>query len=169
MREQLLYSKMERKRRKILIPIIVIISVVFIGLIIFGLVARFKPPSHDSSAVKGVPEVDENYLYGTAQTEYGYIIQMAANLYQQKNGDVNIYFTNPISNTELLRCEIIDQDTDKVLYNTGYINPGEYIESVNNSSVDNEEYDVIVKVYAYVDDSFESAGTTELSLKLQPW
>ena len=94
---------------------------------------------------------------------------MAANLYQQQNGDVNIYFTNPISNSVLLRCEILDKDTGKRLYNTGYINPGEYIESVNNSRVNNEKYDVIVKVYAYTDESFTSEGTTELSLMLQPW
>ncbi len=169
MREQLLSSKMEAKRRRIFIPIIIIISVISVGLLIFTLVTWFKPPVHDDSAVKGTPTVDEHYLYGTAQTSYDYVIQMAANLYQQENGDVNLYFTNPLSNSVLLRCEIIDRDTDKVLYKTGYIVPGEYIESVNNSHVDNKAYDVIVKVYAYVDESFESAGTTELSLKLQPW
>lgn len=169
MREQLLFSKMERRRQKIFIPIIVIVSLACIGLLIFSLTARFKPPSHDDSAKKGVPEVAQDYLYGTAQTEFDYTIQMAANLFQQKNGDVKIYFTNPVSNTVLLRCEIIDKETDKVLYNTGYINPGEYIETVNNNSVDNKEYDVIIKVYAYTDESFTSAGTTELLLKLQPW
>ncbi len=169
MREQLLSSKMEAKRRRIFIPIIIIISVISVGLLIFTLVTWFKPPSHDDSAVKGTPTVDEHYLYGTAQTGYDYVIQMAANLYQQENGDVNLYFTNPLSNSVLLRCEIIDRDTDKVLYKTGYIVPGEYIESVNNSHVDNKAYNVIVKVYAYVDESFESAGTTELSLNLQPW
>ena len=94
---------------------------------------------------------------------------MASNLYQQQNGDVNIYFTNPISNSVLLGCEIIDKDTKKILYKTGYIKPGEYIESINNNSVDNRAYDVIVKIYAYTDESFTSEGTTELSLKLQPW
>lgn len=169
MREQLLSSKMERRRRRIVIPIIVVISVVSIACVIIVAVTRFKPPSHDGDALKGIPEVGEEYLYGTAQTQYDYIIQMAANLYQQKNGDVNIFFTNPVSNTVLLRCEIVDKDTEKVLYKTGYIEPGEYIKSVNNSSVDNEEYDVIVKVYAYADESFTSAGTTELLMKLQPW
>ena len=169
MREQLLFSKMERKRRIIIIPIIVIVSLISIGLIVFTLVARFKPPGHDDSAKKGAPTVSEDYLYGTATTEYGYSLQMASNLYQQQNGDVNIYFTNPISNNVLLRCEIIDKDTGKTLYDMGYINPGEYIESINNSSVDNKKYDVIAKVYAYTDESFTSEGTTELSLILQPW
>ena len=168
-REQLLFSRMERKRRRIFIPVIVVISLISLSLIVYILMTRYMPPSHDSSALKGTPEVDESYLYGTAKTEYGYAIQMAANLYQQQNGDVNIYFTNPISNSVLLRCEIIDKDTGKTLYNTGYINPGEYIESVNNKSVDNKTYDIIAKVYAYTDESFTSEGTTELSLKLQPW
>ena len=169
MREQLLFSKMEKRRHRIIVPIIVVVSLVSIGMITYVLMTRFVPPSHDASAIKGVPTAERSYLYGSAKTDYGYVIQMASNLYQQQNGDVNIYFTNPISNSVLLRCEIIDKDTQKRLYNTGYINPGEYIESINNKSVDNEAYNVIVKVYAYTPESFTSEGTTELSLKLQPW
>ncbi len=169
MRRQLLFSKMERKRRIIIIPVITIISLISIALIVFTLVARYKPPGHDDSAKKGAPTVSEDYLYGTAESEFGYSIQMASNLYQQENGDVNIYFTNPISNDVLLRCEIIDKDTGKTLYDMGYINPGEYIESVNNSSVANKKYDIIAKVYAYTDETFTSEGTTELLLMLQPW
>ena len=167
--EQLLFSRMERRRRRIIIPVIVAISIISVSLIVYILMTRYMPPSHDFTAQKGAPEVGKEYLYGTVKTEYGYTIQMAANLYQQQNGDVNIYFTNPISNSVLLRCEILDKDTGKQLYNTGYINPGEYIESVNNSGVDNNKYDVIVKVYAYTDESFTSEGTTEISLMLQPW
>ncbi|MCR4611779.1 MAG: hypothetical protein K5644_07775 [Lachnospiraceae bacterium] len=169
MREQLLFSRMEKRRRSIFIPIVIAVSLIVIGLTMCTILIKYTPPSHDSTAKTGIPNVDENYMYGSVNTEFGYVIQMAANLYQQKNGDVNIYFTNPISNSVLLRCEIIDKDSGKTLYNTGYINPGEYIESVNNNSVDNEKYDVITKVYAYTKDSFTSEGTTELSMKLQPW
>ena len=168
-REQLLFSKMERKRKLIFIPIIVLVSLISIGFLITILITRYVPPSHDATAKAGVPVVEESYLYGSVNTDYGYVIQMASNLYQQLNGDVNIYFTNPASNSVLLRCEILDKDSGKRLYNTGYIKPGEYIESINNSSVDNKKYDVIVKVYAYTDESFTSEGTTELSLMLQPW
>jgi len=167
--EQLLFSKMERRRQRIIIPIIIVTSLISIGLIAYILVTRYTPPSHDKNAVSGVPSVAQEYLYGSVTTDYGYIIQMASNLYQQQNGEVNIYFTNPISNSVLLRCEIIDKDTGERLYNTGYIRPGEYITSVNNSSVGNKKYEVIVKVYAYTDESFTSEGTTELSLMLQPW
>ena len=169
MREQLLHSKMESKRRRIIIPIIVAISLISVGLIAYILITRYTPPRHDTDALTGIPQVEQSYMYGSVNTEFGYVVQMASNLYQQQDGDVNIYFTNPISNSVLLRCEIIDKDSGKTLYNTGYIKPGEYIESVNNSRVDNKQYDVIVKVYAYTDESFTSEGTTELSLKLQPW
>ncbi|MCR4612137.1 MAG: hypothetical protein K5644_09600 [Lachnospiraceae bacterium] len=169
MREQLLFSRMERRRRGIFIPIIIVVCLIVIGLITYTVLVKYTPPSHDSTAKTGIPNVDESYMYGSVNTQHGYVIQMAANLYQQQNGDVNIYFTNPISNSVLLRCEIKDKDSEKTLYDTGYINPGEYIESVNNSSVDNKKYDVIVKVYAYADETFTSEGTTELSMKLQPW
>ena len=168
-REQLLFSRMERKRRKILIPSVVCLLLLIIGAILFCIFARYRPPKHDEAAKQGNPKPAEEYLYGTAQTEYNYVIGMAANLYQQENGDVYIYFTNSIANDVYLRCELIDQKTKKVLYSTGYIEPGEYIESVNNSRVANQEYDLIVKVYAYTKDVFTSEGTTEISLKLQPW
>ena len=168
-REQLLFSRMERRRRRIMVPMAVIISLIVIGAIVFCLFAKYTPPKHDESAKQGNPKPEEQYLYGSVLTEYDYGIGMAANLYQQENGDVYIYFTNPISNEVYLRCELVDDQTGKVLYSTGYIEPGEYIESINNPRVANKQYDITVKVYAYTKDVFTSEGTTEISLKLQPW
>ena len=168
-REQLLFSKMERRRRSIGIPFIVTVLVIMVGMIAFCCYAKYRPPKHDESAKQGTVEPAEEYLYGTAQTEFGYAVEMAANLYQQQNGDVNIYFTNSISNKVYLRCELIDQKRNKVLYRTGYIEPGEYIESLHNSRVANKQYDITVKIYAYTPETFTSEGTTEISLKLQPW
>ena len=168
-REQLLFSKMERRRRRIMIPVGTLIALLAISLIIFCLFAKYTPPKHDEMAKQGNPVPAEHYLYGSVQTEYMYYVGMAANLYQQENGDVYLYFTNPITNNVYLRCDLVDQKTKKVLYKTGYIEPGEYIEYVNNPKVSNKQYDVTVRVYAYEKDTFTSEGTTELVLKLQPW
>ena len=168
-REQLLFSRMERRRRRIMVPMAVIISLIVIGAIVFCLFAKYTPPKHDESAKQGNPKPEEQYLYGSVMTEFEYEIGMAANLYQQENGDVYIYFTNPISNNVYLRCELVDQAKKKVLYSTGYIEPGEYIETINNPKVANKQYDITVKVYAYTKDTFTSEGTTELQLVLQPW
>lgn len=168
-REQLLVSRMERRRRRILVPAVTVIASIVICALLFCLFAKYRPPKHEEAAKQGNPKPAEEFLYGSVQTEYNYGIGMAANLYQQENGDVYIYFTNPISNDVYLRCELIDQEKKKVLYSTGYIEPGEYIETINNPRVANKQYDITVRVYAYTKDSFTSEGTTEISLMLQPW
>ena len=162
------YSRMERQRKRIFLPIFILAGLLIIAAIILFFTTRYSPPSHDFAAITGVPVPDEGMLYGQMASEYGYSIAMAANLYQQENGDVYVYFTNPEINEVKLRLEIIDKKTQNVLYQTGYIEPGEYIEKINNRSVANRQYDITAKVMAYEDD-FTSAGVTELELMLQPW
>ncbi len=168
-RVQLLSSLMERNRRRIIIPIVAILTALIVAAITYILVASFSPPEHDKNAIVGVPNPDESYMYGSVTTEYGYGLSMAANLYQQEDGSVNVYFTNPEENEAYLRCQIIDSATSKVLYTSGYIKPGEYIESLPKGKAKNQAYDVTVKIYAYTEETFTSEGTCELELVLQPW
>ena len=168
-RYQLFSSKMERRRARIFLPAIAILLVLSMTAILIGLVAGFKPPKHDENAVKGSPEVSEDYLYGSAATEFDYIFSMAANLYQNENGEVYVYFTNPIANEVNLKLEFINTENGKILYETGYIEPGEYIEYLKEPGVRNKAYDIKAKVCAYEPETFVSAGTTEILLKLQPW
>ncbi len=168
-RVQILSSVMERKRRRVIFPLAAIITLLIISAIAYILVASFRPPEHDANAAIGTPVPDESYMYGSVTTEFGYGLSMAANLYQQEDGSVNIYFTNPIDNEAYLRCQILDSDSGKELYNTGYIKPGEYIESLPKGKALSEAHDVIVRIYAYTPETFTSEGTCELTLKLQPW
>lgn len=166
-REQILYSKMEYKRNRIRVPILVLIGMAILVGVIFNLAFGYRPPTHDSRAVAGVPQPDESFMYGSGQGKHDYYFKMAGNLYQQENGDLYVYFTNPSENNVRLRLEIMDQLTGNTLYNTGYIEPGEYIEKLHES-ISNQYYDVIAKIYGY-EENFTSAGTTEVELKLQPW
>lgn len=166
-REQILHSRMEQKRNRIKIPLIALVVLLIVLGVIFNIVYSYKPPSHDSRALIGMPKPDESFMYGTGTSKFDYYFKMAGNLYQQENGDLFVYFTNPESNDVLLRMEIIDQATDRVLYSTGYIAPGEYIEKLHEN-VPNEYFDVVTKIYGYTEE-FTSAGTTEVQMKLQPW
>ena len=168
-RYQLFSSKMERRRARIVLPVIVVMMLISMAVILTGLLAGFKPPKHDKSAVAGIPEVSEDYLYGSAVTEFDYTFSMAANLYQNENGEVYVYFTNPIANEVNLKLELINTENGKILYETGYIEPGEYIEYLKESDVRNRAYDIKAKICAYEPETFVSAGTTEILLKLQPW
>jgi len=168
-RKQLFVSRMEMRRKRILIPTFAIVLLLAVSAIIYCVVAAYRPPKHDSHAVTGVPSPEESYLFGTVETDFGYKISMAANLYRQQSGEVNTYYTNPESNDVYLRFEIIDANTKKVLNSTGYIKPGEYVESIKDKRIKNNSYNVIVRVYAYDMNNFTSCGTTDLQLLLQPW
>lgn len=168
-RKQVFVSRMELRRKRIFIPLCVIIALSALIAIIYCIFASYKPPKHEKDAVSGVPSPEESYLYGTVETEFGYKISMAANLYRQENGDVNIFFTNPESNNVYLVCEILDSESKKTLHKTGYIKPGEYITSISDKRIQNISYKITVRVYAYDMNNFTSFGTTDLQLLLQPW
>ncbi len=130
----------------------------------------YSPPEHDQACISGTPEVDDGYLYKEIDSHFGYSFSMAANLYRQEDGSVNIYLTNPKSNDIDILCEIYEKDSALLLYKSGRICPNEYLPSlVCKEEVENKYRDILVKIYAFKKDDFTSAGTTELNLALQPW
>lgn len=168
-RKQMMVSRMESRRKKILFPIFFLLITFAITAVIYCIFAAYRPPKHDLNAVVGIPNPEESYLYGTVETEYGYSISMAANLYRQENGEIKTYYTNPLNNSCYLRYELIDSDTKKILHSTGFIKQGEYVEAIKDKRIKNKKYNITVRVYAYDPDNFTSCGTTDLKLLLQPW
>ena len=172
-RKQNLRSVTGKKKRYVMIACIAVMLVLAAVLIIYAATHEkksFHQPEMDSHAVEGTPQPDSGFLYGEVPTKYAYHFSMAANLYMQPDQSVYVYFTNASENTELLRCEITDAKSEKVLYESGVIKPGTYIEKLSPTvDLDNTARDITVKVYAYKDGSWYSAGTTIMIMKLQPW
>jgi hypothetical protein len=130
----------------------------------------YTPPKFDSSAQAGVPSPDESFYYDTLSTDFGYQFSFAANLYQQEDRSVKVYFTNPAKNSVNLMCEISSDATGKVLYQSGVIRPGEYVESLSpKGRFANEKMDITLTVYAFEPDTWHSAGTSTVTTVLQPW
>ena len=167
---QVYQSVMGKKKNRILL--IVIIFILFLSILALGagLYIKYSPPELEPMAVKGTPEVSEGYLYDTVQTDFDYIFVMAANLYRQEDGSVNIYLTNPEQNEVSIMCEIMDAVDGTVYYKSGRLLPGEYVENLKPQiDFSNTPHDIKVKVYAFEQDTYLSAGTTELKLVLQAW
>lgn len=159
----------DRKRRAQTI-LVIVLAVLFISLLIFGLHRLYSPPAHERTAEKGEPEVDEGYLYKRVDSDFGYSFSLAANLYRQEDGSLNIYFTDSTENSVDLLCEIHDTDTGELLYKSGRICPGEYVKTLSPvAEFDNAKRDITVSVFALNSDTYKSEGTTELKLVLQPW
>lgn len=153
---------------------IAIISSILIWVSIFiiarAAIDKYSPPKFAKDAIMQEPVVDEGYMYGQIPCQFGYAINMAANLYQQEDGSVKVYFYNSPSNDVNLQCKIKKKDTGKVLYKSDVVKPGYYIESINpKRKLKNEAMEVIVEVMAYEPSTWYSKGSTEVELVLQPW
>ena len=141
-----------------------------VAVIVMTLRIRYEPPALEEGAKTGVPIVDEGYLYMTLESNFGYAFQLAANLYRQEDGSVNIYLTNPAESPVHLLCEIQNAETKEVYYKSGRLEPGTYVETLQpQMEFENKMYDIDVLVYAFEADDFTSAGTTTMRMVLRPW
>ena len=163
-------SVMRKKSRIILTVILVAVLSLSIVAIIASRLIKYKPPAHEAKAVSGEPEVSEDYLYKEVSSNFGYSFSMAANLYQRKDGSVNIFLTNPKTNEVSIRCEIKDRDTGILYYKSGLIQPGEYVKNLPpETNIPNEAHNADVIIQAFEPETCLSAGATNLKLVLQAW
>ena len=155
------------------LPGIMVTVILLIGClvtVIISLNIRYSPPALDPGRKTGTPAPDEGYLYRMVESDFSYSFGIAANLYRQKDGSVNIYLYDPPENKVSLMCEISDAKDGTPYYKSGRIEPGNYIESLSPvGEFKNEARDITVKIYAFEPETFESAGSTELKMILQAW
>ena len=167
---QIVRSGADAKRRIILFLIIIVASFAIVGVIIFSMFIKYTPPKFEINAFAGTPTPEEGFLYNEVESGFGYKFSIASNLYQQEDRSLKAYFTNPSVNDVNLMCEVRTADDDELLYESGLLHPGEYVETLNpKGEFENIKYDVNVKVYAFESETYQSAGTTTLNLVLQPW
>jgi len=167
---QIYRSVMQNKKTVVMAAILFVILLLSLIVIVASRFIKYSPPEHDPKAVRGTPEVADGYLYREIATDYLYSFSMAANLYRQEDGSLNIYLTDPEQNDVSLMCEIRDAADDTLYYKSGRILPGEYVPSLKPvKDFENVAHDINVKIYAFEEDTYLSAGTTELKLVLQAW
>lgn len=129
----------------------------------------YTPPPFETAAVAGVPAPPENMGYGEISADGGFAFSIAGTMYQQEDGSLLVYFTNPQHSEANLQCEILDE-TGAILYKSGVIRPGEYVERLQPLvKLQNEATNVELNVYAFEPDTWHSKGTINLQNILQPY
>lgn len=130
----------------------------------------YTPPPFESNAAEGVPKPEDSFGYGTIEHENSFAFAAAGSIYQQEDGSVILYFTNPEESQSLMMCEIVEKENGNTLYRTGLLKPGEYVERVKPlEKIPNEAIDVEMKVYAFEEATFYSKGAVTLGNTLQAW
>ena len=129
----------------------------------------YVPPEFDQTAQTGAPEPEEHMAYGEISAQGGFTFGIAGTMYQQEDGSVQVYFTNPQSSDANIMCEIRDE-AGTVIYKSGVIRPGQYIERLEPlAELPAEAVKIELYVYAFEPDTWYSKGTINLSNTLQPY
>ena len=154
--------------------LLMILSAVITLLMVTALVyavryeAPYTPPPFESNARLGIPTPAENMRYGNLETP-AFTFGIAATAYQQKDGSLKIYLTNHENNHAYLMCEVINVETEKVLYRSGLLRPGEYVESLEPlRKIENVATPIEIFVYALELDGYLSVGQVSIDNILQP-
>ena len=80
-----------------------------------------------------------------------------------------LYLTNPESNECIIMAEMTDE-AGNVLYRSGALRPGEYVERLYPLlELENVAIPIQMKVYAFEPETWYSLGTIALNNTLQPW
>lgn len=130
----------------------------------------YIPPEFEINAVDGIPVPDEHFMYGTIETDYGFVFSMATNVYQQEDRCVYVYLTNYEDNNVNMMCEIVNKNTGETYYKSGVITPGQYVEKLMPSmEFPNEAFDAQIMIYSFEEGSWHSGGTVEITAIVQAW
>ncbi|MEG1578974.1 MAG: hypothetical protein RR336_09445 [Oscillospiraceae bacterium] len=156
--------------KKIIFPVLgVALAVVLAALCYRALHQPYTPPPFEPTAVEGVPTPPDDMGYGEISAEGGFAFSIAGTMYQQEDSSLLIYFTNPEYSEANLQCEIKNEKGD-ILYKSGVIRPGEYVERLQpQTKLKNEATKIELNVYAFAPETWYSKGTINLQNVLQPY
>lgn len=160
------------RQKKWILPVLTVVCLAAVTGMIIALVtggnhikqAEFTPPPFDAAAQTGVPVVPDSLGFGEIDAKaYKFSVCGAVQL---KNGQADIYFTNPEGNTVWLKLRVLDE-SGNALGETGLIRPGEYVKSVTIDASTVNDAAIRLKVMAYEPDTYYSAGSVTLKTTIK--
>lgn len=124
-------------------------------------VPPFVPPTHDEGAVIGTPTPDKQYGYaqGPLNDYYDFFVATTPRLV---NGEILLFLTNPEKNNALLRVKVYNGDD--LIAESGYLNPGEYLEAISAPGA--MPGTIRIKVMSYEPGTWYSLGACSMSIPL---
>ncbi len=126
---------------------------------------EFVPPSFDSAAVAGTPDVPDDLGYMECYRDGMDFRFHACGNVKLDGGAANIYLTNPESNRAWLKVRVLDADGN-ILGESGLIKPGEYVKSVELTKQIAMGTPIKLKVMAYEPDTYHSLGAVALNTQI---
>jgi hypothetical protein len=123
---------------------------------------------HDKNAVVGVPNPEE-HMYYTVIDAGGESVGLVGTIFRQNDNSVKLYLTNFKENKAFIMCEIVNAETNTIIYRSGLLRPGEYVERLNPLvDIENVATKIHINVYTVKTDGFTVIDTIQIGNTLQP-
>ena len=152
---------MKAKHIFIIAFLLIVIAVLCVAIVLLSSnESEFIPPEFDESAKEGFPEVEDQSFTRLEDERLQFSINICGKL-KITEGKANVYFTNPEENTSNVKLRVMSESGD-ILYETGLIRPGQYIESIpldRNQIIGNT---LMLKIMAYENQTYHSVGSCVL-------
>ena len=160
---------MKKQMKNYILPLAAVLCAVSLAVMVFALtrqevqteMGEFTPPPFDSAAVVGTPEVPDGLGYNELDCQV-YKVSLCGKL----NADGHIWLTNPESNEVWLKVRILDAKGN-ILGETGLVRPGEYVQTVELTTIPKSGTPITLKIMAYEPDTYYSAGAASLNTTFQ--
>lgn len=125
-------------------------------------IADFVPPLHDENAIAGEPtDIPQSAAYGKMTVTEEFAVSMCAFPVLHEN-KLDLYYTNKSAADISTRFIVFDTDGN-IIYESGLLNPGEYLKSVTLLTVP-EDKKAKIKMLSFYPDTWESAGSAEATV-----
>jgi hypothetical protein len=177
MRQQPTRPTTGRSRRRLIIIGATLFSALLAGAIVYFFAFHrhnadeaYTPPPFEPNAIAGIPEPQEHMLFTITEPEGGlFRFASVATIYRQHDDSIKLYLTNFEDNEAYIICEVINAETETVMFRSGLLRPGEYVQSLSPLiEIENKATPIHINVHAFALDDYLSVGSISLSNVLQP-
>lgn len=164
-------SKKDIKNLEFAVALMMLVCIVAVIVAIIAVLTpntekgEFVPPPFDANVQSGIPDVPEDLLYGElpVSKEIPFRVSICKNVKIQ-GSQAFVYFTNAEDNEVWMKLRFMDENGN-TLSDTGIIKPGEYLSSVEFSSLpDGETGRMIIKIMTYEPETYISAGSINVEV-----
>ena len=122
---------------------------------------QFTPPPFEAAAQVGTPTVEDTSWGKIYQSGMSFVAYMCGKVTVSGTG-ADLYFTNDAGNNAWLKLRIMDTQGN-ILAETGIIKPGEYLQTVQFTTVPISGQQITMKIMGYEPETYHSIGAVALN------
>lgn len=157
-------------RRLFLIGAVLLGTVCIIAVLVYRSHPAYKPPAFEKGAAEGEPKppAELGYGVGGAKDAESFQSGLASKWIRTEDGKLPVWFSNPKGNEVYLMIRFYRSSDEAVIYESGLLRPGEYIENLEPLKVlSKEKVQAEAAIYSFDPKTYQSLGAFRLPGEIQ--